>query len=370
MKISFIAPGLAASFLSLVLTMSANAAGQVHYAPGLITTSVVHDAIDYEGITVIKAVASAQATAAIRWVQDDPDAPGKKKEFSATMTTLGADRESSRRVVVSWMTGDPETIPGAIWGGFSQLVLRELKQQGKSAIVLGGARATKPADLLGGLLTGRKYYRGTLERVEAGTVPFSVLLDGKRTSVPVVHAKGRVTVGSDSSDAEFWILDDAEYPITLRWSGLGASVTVVRIDNPVTRTPQGGAAGGGIDLQSALSGGVCRAELHGIYFNTASATLLPESRPALEEIATLLKGQPAWKVTVEGHTDNIGAADYNLSLSRARAAAVRDELVKSYGIAPDRLTATGLGATRPVETNDTLEGRAHNRRVELARKCQ
>ena len=364
-----IAPGFAASFLSLVLVMSANAAGQVRYAPGLVTTSVVHDVIDYEGLTVVKAVASAQSTAAIRWVRDDPSAPGKKKELSANMTTLGGDRENSRRVMVSWMTGDPETIPGAIWGGFSQLVLRELKQQGKSAIVLGAARATKPEDLVGGLLTGRKYYRGTLERVEAGTVPFSVLLDGKRTSVPVVHAKGRVTVGSDSSDAEFWILDDAEYPITLRWSALGASVTVVRIDNPVTRTPQGGAAGG-IALQGALSAGTCRAELHGIYFNTASATLLPESRPALEEIAALLKGQPAWKVTVEGHTDNIGAADYNLSLSRARAAAVRDELVKNHRIAPDRLTATGFGATRPVETNGTLEGRAHNRRVELARQCQ
>lgn len=97
--------------------------------------------------------------------------------------------------------------------------------------------------------------------------------------------------------------------------------------------------------------------------------MLPESRSALEEVAGLLKAQSTWKVTVEGHTDNIGAADYNLKLSRARADAVREAFVKSYGISPDSLTAAGYGATRPVETNDTVEGRARNRRVELSRKC-
>jgi outer membrane protein OmpA-like peptidoglycan-associated protein len=110
--------------------------------------------------------------------------------------------------------------------------------------------------------------------------------------------------------------------------------------------------------------------MHGVYFNMGSAQLLPESGPAIEKIAALLKAQPAWTITIEGHTDNIGAADYNLNLSRARASAVRDTLIAQYGITEARLTSAGYGATRPVESNTTIEGRARNRRVELSRKCQ
>jgi outer membrane protein OmpA-like peptidoglycan-associated protein len=77
---------------------------------------------------------------------------------------------------------------------------------------------------------------------------------------------------------------------------------------------------------------------------------------------------PDWKLTVEGHTDNIGGDPYNLDLSKRRAAAVKEALVTRFHIAPDRLANDGYGASRPVETNDTLEGRARNRRVELTRE--
>jgi outer membrane protein OmpA-like peptidoglycan-associated protein len=81
-----------------------------------------------------------------------------------------------------------------------------------------------------------------------------------------------------------------------------------------------------------------------------------------------LKDNPDWKLTVEGHTDNIGGDPYNLDLSKRRALAVKEALIAQYGIATDRLTNAGFGASRPVESNDTLEGRARNRRVELVRQ--
>jgi OOP family OmpA-OmpF porin len=75
-----------------------------------------------------------------------------------------------------------------------------------------------------------------------------------------------------------------------------------------------------------------------------------------------------WAATIEGHTDSIGGAKSNQVLSERRADAVRARLV-SAGIVATRLKAAGFGATRPRETNTTIEGRARNRRVELARDC-
>ena len=89
----------------------------------------------------------------------------------------------------------------------------------------------------------------------------------------------------------------------------------------------------------------------------------------LKTVAALIKSSGDAMLTIEGHTDNIGSAQYNQTLSEQRAEAVRQALVTRYAVPPARLSAKGFGLTRPVETNDTFEGRAHNRRVELARSC-
>jgi outer membrane protein OmpA-like peptidoglycan-associated protein len=105
--------------------------------------------------------------------------------------------------------------------------------------------------------------------------------------------------------------------------------------------------------------------LQQVHFQTASATILPDSFPMLGEIAALLKATPAIKkMRIEGHTDNHGAADYNLDLSKRRAASVRQWLI-DHGIDPGRLESQGYGITQPIETNDTDAGRAANRRVEF-----
>jgi outer membrane protein OmpA-like peptidoglycan-associated protein len=106
----------------------------------------------------------------------------------------------------------------------------------------------------------------------------------------------------------------------------------------------------------------------GFYFDFAGAVIKPESEPVLKAIAGVMEKHPAWKLNVEGHTDNIGGDEYNLELSKQRAAAVKAALVARYHVAADRLATAGYGASRPKDTNDTLEGRARNRRVELVRQ--
>ncbi|CAN5182934.1 OmpA family protein [soil metagenome] len=105
--------------------------------------------------------------------------------------------------------------------------------------------------------------------------------------------------------------------------------------------------------------------LYGIYFDTDKATVKPESRPTLEQIAKLLTAQPQLAVTIVGHTDIQGGFDYNMELSRRRAEAIAAELTKSWKIAPARLRTAGVGFLAPVGSNATEAGRALNRRVEL-----
>ncbi len=111
-----------------------------------------------------------------------------------------------------------------------------------------------------------------------------------------------------------------------------------------------------------------RVVVYGIYFDFASATLKPESTPVLVEIADALKANPSWNLTIEGHTDNVGGVDYNLDLSRRRAAAVKQALVARYHINGNRLSTIGYGFSRPKASNDAAQGRALNRRVELVRR--
>ena len=108
--------------------------------------------------------------------------------------------------------------------------------------------------------------------------------------------------------------------------------------------------------------------VYGIYFDTDKAEVKPDSAPTLSEIARLMSMRPQLSLFVDGHTDNQGADDYNLELSRLRSTAVVTALVKKHGVDGDRLESRGFGMTSPVESNDTIEGRAKNRRVELVAK--
>lgn len=108
--------------------------------------------------------------------------------------------------------------------------------------------------------------------------------------------------------------------------------------------------------------------IYGIYFDTNSAKIKPESESALKEISKLMGMKPSLKLLVVGHTDNQGGYEHNMGLSKGRAHSVVTTLVGKQGIAANRLKAAGVGYLAPVASNDTDDGRAKNRRVELVKQ--
>jgi outer membrane protein OmpA-like peptidoglycan-associated protein len=120
-----------------------------------------------------------------------------------------------------------------------------------------------------------------------------------------------------------------------------------------------------------LAGDITRtghASVYGIYFDTGKADLKPESEATLKEIAKLLQENPRLKLYVVGHTDNVGDLASNMDLSARRAESVLSALTTRHGVAAARLRAVGDGPTAPVASNDSEEGRAKNRRVELVKQ--
>lgn len=110
------------------------------------------------------------------------------------------------------------------------------------------------------------------------------------------------------------------------------------------------------------------ATVYGILFDTDKADIKPESAQAIGEIAKLLKADAKLKIAVVGHTDGTGSVDHNLRLSQNRAQAVMQALIRDHGIAASRLTFFGCGPYAPVASNDSEDGKAKNRRVELVKQ--
>jgi len=168
------------------------------------------------------------------------------------------------------------------------------------------------------------------------------------------------------AEAEAYVLDDPADPLVLLW----------RLKSPLYHNGNFRIEVVKIDFKTAQPANLIekqlteqkRAVTYGIYFDFNKDTIKPESEPVLKQIVQAMNDNPSWKLTVEGHTDNIGGDSYNLDLSKRRAAAVKQELVSKYHIDPERLANDGFGASRPADTNETLEGRARNRRVELTRE--
>ena len=169
------------------------------------------------------------------------------------------------------------------------------------------------------------------------------------------------------------ILYDAGREVTARlldkgqvaWIGIYAGETTVQVsvleEKPFVPSIQPAAMQG---MQAALQGNG-RVALY-VNFDFGAATLRPDAAPVVAQVAALLKAEPGLRLGVEGHTDAVGTAERNRELSAERARAFAAALV-AQGIAADRLEPAGLGADKPVAGNDTSDGRARNRRVELVR---
>ena len=104
--------------------------------------------------------------------------------------------------------------------------------------------------------------------------------------------------------------------------------------------------------------------LPGVNFGAGSDLLLPRTEPRLERAAETLNRYPDLQIEVAGHTDSDGGGAANYGLSERRARTVRDYLIL-YGVDAERLTAVGYGESQPIADNETMQGRAANRRVEL-----
>jgi len=105
-----------------------------------------------------------------------------------------------------------------------------------------------------------------------------------------------------------------------------------------------------------------------VYFAFDSAELREEGKLVLDKIAGLLRAAAGYKVSIEGHTDSIGPAGYNRDLSLRRATSVRNYFVNEKKISAGRFSVAGFGEDKPVASNETIEGRARNRRVEIILK--
>ncbi len=215
-------------------------------------------------------------------------------------------------------------------------------------------------------------FQGDLARVESQDVPFPLILNDEPVQVPTIHLKGVVNFSgapkikklmtaaeSENQETEVYVTDNPDNPICLLYKqGPVFQVKIVKITVPIEKpVPQ-------LEEQLAKQK---KAIIYGIYFDFDKDTIKPESEPVLKEIVKAMTDNPDWKLRVDGHTDNIGGDPHNLDLSKRRAASVKTALVERYHISADRLTTNGFGASSPIDRNDTLEGRARNRRVELSR---
>jgi len=206
--------------------------------------------------------------------------------------------------------------------------------------------------------------QGMVSRV--GDTVETVIVDGRGVTVPIMHVRADFVSLLDNfhMQGDMWFVDDTVNAWVTR-------IEMKRQDDSSTfhmalgtiATPAAGAA---IERQLIDS---CRAPVYGFFFAFNSAEIEPASTPTFHGVADLLRRHPDWTLAIEGHTDSIGNPAANLKLSERRAAAVRQELVGRYGIATARLTAAGRGMTGFVAPNNTLEGRARNRRVDLVRRC-
>ena len=340
---------------------------EVPMRAGLTIVSAVagnRDFKDYEQIIVV-ASASPEAIMLQAFAELE-ERNGRRRQIIVTRRVSGADIAAAPTHILGFYTRDAVSLSGTTALGPSLEVVRSLRTTGRATYSVKNYAV-------------REASTGMISLVEKDPVPFPVLFNGRRVTLPALHAAGQLKHPMGVRPWEIYVLDHPVQPILLKvaYGAPNAKIPVVpewtrqvvRIDLLEQALGTAGSGGrGGTEVENALAKD-CRVELPGVYFEFNSATLNPQSEPALRSLAEMLGRRADWRISIEGHTDGVGTEQYNMDLSARRAVAVREALVGTHGIASARITTAGFGESRPREPNATPEGRARNRRVELVRPC-
>lgn len=275
-----------------------------------------------------------------------------------------------------WITTDPLVMEGTTSMVLSDAVMRGITTKGSAPLtivdeVAGAADAGGFSSLMNALTsdsaaTGTPF-SGTMSRAEPGTVPFGVLVNDLKVTVPAIHLRGVLHHEGEKYSSDMLVLADPAFPLVLSHVSSadsehgrpeGGRVISISFPDP--------------DAKKRMEDDLAARrplEIYDIYFDYNSAAIKPGSDSVLSELGSIMQRHPDWKLRVVGHTDNVGGSGAgNRALSERRAAAVKATLTSHYGVAAGRLDSGGAGDSQPLETNATLQGRARNRRVEIIRQ--
>jgi outer membrane protein OmpA-like peptidoglycan-associated protein len=351
------------------------ASGRIMFKPGaILTESWSLPLADAESDNIIRSVTPASLVFEYNGVGASDIAMSQKSHPDFNQTVCAKDLLEGEAHATGWIFKSlKEPVAPGLYPGVSFLLVpatkfNELKSSGSTKLIhllYDYMDALNEWELVA--------WKGTFTRVEPADVPFPLIINDERVSVPAIHVRSNMRVienagrsgpgrpGPRDQPADAYILDDPNTPVMLSWMQ-GESLKeydafkteIVRVAYPSDKPT--------IEQQLAKDR---KAITWGINFDFNSDTIRPVSEPVLKEIAQAMADKPDWKLTITGHTDNIGGHKYNLDLSQRRAASVKKALVERYHVGPNRLSTGGAGDSAPIDTNDTLEGRARNRRVEL-----
>jgi outer membrane protein OmpA-like peptidoglycan-associated protein len=340
---------------------------RIPFVPGLkLTTAWGRIRGDVEVLNIISGIkpdAYRITTSGLTFLNDD-DMKGKQE--TNARETCASDWKTSFGYVTEYGSFLPPIALDTTQAVLSAAAFNELKNTGKFTAKY--LLYFHPDDHSG----VREHWReGTLTKVGSSDVDYPIIVNNEAMKLPTIMARGTMLVSDKGLQAntqninnrptpvEIQVLDDPMNPLVLNYSFTNQQfrIQVVKIEYPSSDKK----------IEQALAKEK-KAVVYGIYFDFNSDKINPESKPVMDEIAAALKDHPDWKLTVNGYTDNIGGDSYNLELSKRRSASVKQALIAQYHIAPERLATGGYGDSSPIDTNDTLEGRARNRRVELTRQ--
>jgi outer membrane protein OmpA-like peptidoglycan-associated protein len=258
------------------------------------------------------------------------------------------DRATARAIVLGYGPKMPPVIPNTTSLGTSTAVLDELRSTGKAsaALVYNSALAVMQGEF----------------RLAGNGLTMPLLVEGQTVQIPVIHATGTFSKGKAKAAGDFYFLDNRNNPILIQYRIQFSGEKTPRTESVVEVTA---GASSRAAMEQALATKLTY-DLYGLKFEFGKATIRADAASLLDQIATSLGNNQLWTLRIVGHTDSIGDPGLNQTLSLKRAEAIKAALVQR-GIAVARLTTEGAGQTQPKTTNETLEGRAVNRRVELTR---